>query len=61
MASDLGLTLHCLPMSHKKEASLIWVNIVFTVKFWTANQRAEVNILALSFRTSLYDHLMGLL
>ena len=24
MASDLGL--HCLPMSHKKDARLIWVN-----------------------------------
>ena len=23
-ASDLGL--HCLPMSHKKDAMLIWVN-----------------------------------
>ena len=26
MASDLGL--HCLPMSHKKDARLIWVNYV---------------------------------
>ena len=25
-ASDLGL--HCLPMSHRKEARLIWVNHV---------------------------------
>ena len=24
-ASDLGL--HCLPMSHKKDARLIWVNL----------------------------------
>ena len=27
MASDQGL--HCLPMSHKKDAKLIWVN--FTI------------------------------
>ena len=25
-ASDLGL--HCFPMSHKKDAMLIWVNVV---------------------------------
>ena len=25
-ASDLGL--HCFPMSHKKDARLIWVNVV---------------------------------
>ena len=25
-ASDLGL--HCFPMSHKKDARLLWVNVV---------------------------------
>ena len=29
--SDLGL--YCLPMSHKKDARLIWVNHLYTGKF----------------------------
>ena len=32
MASDLDL--HCLPMSHKKDARLIWVNSLPTGKFF---------------------------
>ena len=30
-ASDLGL--HCLPMSHKKDARLIWVNSIFLTTY----------------------------
>ena len=28
VASDLGL--HCLPMSHKNDARLIWVNTLYS-------------------------------
>ena len=31
VVSDLGL--HCLPMSHKKDARIIWVNLHATLRF----------------------------
>ena len=36
MASDLGL--HCLPMSNKKDARLIWVNqvISYCPMYWSS-------------------------
>ena len=37
-ASDLGL--HCLPMSHKKDAGHIWVKTIFTFPLY--NQHSEL-------------------
>ena len=34
-ASDLGM--HCLPMSHKKEAMLIWVKVVIIFLAFSLN------------------------
>ena len=35
-ASDLGL--HCLPMSYKKDAGLIWAHIKETKRFITSHE-----------------------
>ena len=41
-ASDLGLP--CLPMSHKKDARLIWVNIFYEARLRYHSLQAENNI-----------------
>ena len=52
VASDLGL--HCLDMSHKNDARIMWVNIVFgTLGFYCWNKtRRYVRVL-------LYNDLRG--
>ena len=57
-ASDL--ILYCLPMSHKKDARLIWVrNTFYTVFLQTVNNKYTLNIdrfnpLAITFSTLVH-------
>ena len=47
-AADLGL--HCLPMSHKKDARLLWVNIL----------KRETTILTINAKGSVFVLLTSL-